>query len=353
MKTNLMLCDYGCGRESKFHFKNGKYCCERNQALCPESIRKSTGRKKLKIIKRDLPDLCDSGCGKEAKFYFKSVNKWCCSKNRKMCPEVRKTLGHAKGKKNVKISQKLKGKSPWNKGKKKVQVSWSKGLTKEINDSLKKSSNTSMKNKINRLKNPNGSKISMRNYNIISIKIKHKKFFESEDIRSNPNITESVEIQVRCKNPECKNSKENNGWFTPRSSQIHERIRCLKNNNENQKAFFYCSKECKNIFNNYKNLKPKNLNLYIYRNKVYKESEKQIRIYKDKIENIKLRGKYYHIDHIFSISDGFKNCIIPSVVSCYKNLRIISGNKNLIKCAKSEITKEELFSRYSDYLKEN
>lgn len=29
-----MLCDYGCGKEAKHKFKNGKWCCSLNQASC-------------------------------------------------------------------------------------------------------------------------------------------------------------------------------------------------------------------------------------------------------------------------------------------------------------------------------
>lgn len=29
------LCDYGCGKEGKYQFKNGKLCCSRNYQQCP------------------------------------------------------------------------------------------------------------------------------------------------------------------------------------------------------------------------------------------------------------------------------------------------------------------------------
>lgn len=31
---DLKLCYYGCGKEATFQFKNGKYCCSRNQSMC-------------------------------------------------------------------------------------------------------------------------------------------------------------------------------------------------------------------------------------------------------------------------------------------------------------------------------
>ena len=35
-----MLCDYGCKREVKHQFKNGKWCCESNWKRCPIHIEK-------------------------------------------------------------------------------------------------------------------------------------------------------------------------------------------------------------------------------------------------------------------------------------------------------------------------
>lgn len=48
--------------------------------------------------------LCDYGCGQEGKFQFKN-DKWCCSKHSNKCPSVRK---------NLSVSH--IGKTPWNKG---------------------------------------------------------------------------------------------------------------------------------------------------------------------------------------------------------------------------------------------
>jgi len=31
-----MLCDYGCGQEAKYQFKNGKWCCSKNVSQCSE-----------------------------------------------------------------------------------------------------------------------------------------------------------------------------------------------------------------------------------------------------------------------------------------------------------------------------
>ena len=37
----MNTCDYGCGNEAKFTFKNGKICCEKNISKCPEIKKKN------------------------------------------------------------------------------------------------------------------------------------------------------------------------------------------------------------------------------------------------------------------------------------------------------------------------
>ena len=33
----MKLCEYGCGREAKYQFKNGKWCCEKHWSKCFKS----------------------------------------------------------------------------------------------------------------------------------------------------------------------------------------------------------------------------------------------------------------------------------------------------------------------------
>ena len=35
----MPLCEYGCGQEAVYQFKNGKWCCSENVSKCPEIIR--------------------------------------------------------------------------------------------------------------------------------------------------------------------------------------------------------------------------------------------------------------------------------------------------------------------------
>lgn len=51
----------------------------------------------------------------------------------------------------------------------------------------------------------------------------------------------------------------------------------------------------------------------------------------------------YHIDHIYSIMNGYKNKISPLVIGNIKNLRMIPWEENLSKHASSDIDKNTLF----------
>jgi len=42
----MNLCDYGCGQEAKYQFKNGKWCCSKNVSQCPV-IRKKQSLAKI------------------------------------------------------------------------------------------------------------------------------------------------------------------------------------------------------------------------------------------------------------------------------------------------------------------
>jgi hypothetical protein len=64
-------------------------------------------------------------------------------------------------------------------------------------------------------------------------------------MRYNPEKPNEKQIQVHCKNHNCSNSKEKNGWFTPTYIQMYERIRQIESENGNGGCYFYCSSECK------------------------------------------------------------------------------------------------------------
>jgi hypothetical protein len=59
----------------------------------------------------------------------------------------------------------------------------------------------------------------------------------------------------------------------------------------------------------------------------------------------------YHIDHVYSISNGFKNGISPLVIGNIANLKMIPWEENIEKHAKSAISIERLFEE-TGYTKE-
>lgn len=90
--TILNICDYGCGKEGKYQFKNGKWCCEDFYSKCSKMRKKNSERQKGKINNKpkyieNSTHICDYGCGREAKFQFKNGN-WCCENNIAKCSNV-------------------------------------------------------------------------------------------------------------------------------------------------------------------------------------------------------------------------------------------------------------------------
>lgn len=62
----------------------------------------------------------------------------------------------------------------------------------------------------------------------------------------------------------------------------------------------------------------------------------------------RITGKNIHIDHIFSIIEGFNLKIDPKIIGCMSNIRILSVHENCSKHKKCGMTKEELFEKYKE-----
>lgn len=79
-----------------------------------------------------------------------------------------------------------------------------------------------------------------------------------------------------------------------------------------------------------------------YRRKVYAVTKKQPL---ETLENFDKRGRGnngYHVDHIVSVFDGFKNDIDPSIIGNIKNLRMLLGIENVSKGPRSDMEINEL-----------
>jgi hypothetical protein len=189
--------------------------------------------------------LCDYGCGKESKYQFKN-GKWCCSKNHSQCPAVSKKIKNSnlgkvfseERKKN--ISKSLVGHIPWNKGKVTGQNNW---LDKKHTEESKSKMSKSRYRYFEKLTKQDKINIYGRPITIKYINNKYLLFSKVEEMRYNPDKPD--EIQVHCKNHLCSNSKEQGGWFTPTGSQFDGRRRALEDSNGTGGGYFYCCDECK------------------------------------------------------------------------------------------------------------
>jgi len=74
---------------------------------------------------------------------------------------------------------------------------------------------------------------------------------------------------------------------------------------------------------------------------------------KNQLKNIGKMGNSNkkQVDHIFSIKEGFDNCIPPWIIGSAVNLRLIHWRKNLLKKTKSEISKKKLFSLFKQHIR--
>jgi hypothetical protein len=85
-----------------------------------------------------------------------------------------------------------------------------------------------------------------------------------------------------------------------------------------------------------------------YKRKVWAITKKQPL---EKLENYDKRGRGnhgYHVDHIVSMSDGFKNNVDPEIIGNISNLRMMIGSDNLSKGARSDMSINELLTKIGD-----
>lgn len=64
------------------------------------------------------------------------------------------------------------------------------------------------------------------------------------------------------------------------------------------------------------------------------------------------RGRYkdqYHLDHIYSITEGYANNIPPQIIGHMTNLRWVKASENCSKRGKCLKTKQELIKEYEEY----
>jgi len=85
----------------------------------------------------------------------------------------------------------------------------------------------------------------------------------------------------------------------------------------------------------------------LYRNRVTSVSNEQPM---HLLKNNDKRGRDdHHLDHKFSVVDGFEQGILPNIVGHFVNLQFISAKENLLKGRQSSIAANELMREYDKY----
>jgi len=93
---------------------------------------------------------------------------------------------------------------------------------------------------------------------------------------------------------------------------------------------------------------PTGLNeLELYYKSVKNYTAKSFRKYKQVLCKVFPRSNNYHLDHIYSICEGYKNKIDPKIIGSVANLQILPQSVNKQKNAQSWITIERLYNLYN------
>jgi hypothetical protein len=86
-----------------------------------------------------------------------------------------------------------------------------------------------------------------------------------------------------------------------------------------------------------------------YRVVVNKITRRNYTKYKNLIETNGLtKCKENHLDHIFSVSEAWRNGVDPEIVGHWTNLRVIPAVENMSKNARSDKTLEQLYDDYKN-----
>jgi len=197
-----MLCNYGCGQEAKYQLKNKKWCCNKNIASCPFIRKKISNSNKNKVkSKKWKKNISDKSKGRIP---------WNKNKNDYLTDEIREKMGI-----------KNKGKIPWNKGKKNPYEKQT--IEKMIEKAKVRTGNISS--------NWKGGYYSK------NIPIYDKYIRELHNIEQcRRNKDDNKVLDIKC--AYCGK------WFTPTISQIYERIRSIFGKQVGEQRL-YCSEQCK------------------------------------------------------------------------------------------------------------
>lgn len=84
-----------------------------------------------------------------------------------------------------------------------------------------------------------------------------------------------------------------------------------------------------------------------YKNRAMQYADTQYRRYQHIIDPDCLRSRTYHLEHIFSLTDGFLNDVPINIISDISNLRMLPSTENYRKNSSSHKTLQELYEDYN------
>ena len=232
------LCDYGCGLRAEYELVNNMLCCNEHFQACPV-IKKRSGdgqlgkiQTKSKKIENLKNKLCDYGCENKAEYEL-SNGLLCCNESVNSCLNMKKKNSDGnKGKIQI-YTKPIKIENPEN-----LLCDYGCGLRAEYGFS-----NGNIYCNEHWILCP--AKKHLVTYSIEQWYEKYPTFAREEELRYNPDKPKEKEIQGHCKNSNCINSKEQNGWFTLSKYQFGYRVFSLEHSKGNDGGYFYCCEECK------------------------------------------------------------------------------------------------------------
>ena len=268
MNSEKHICDYGCGQEAKHQFKNGKWCCSKSHRSCPtqrtiHSIKVKNKWKdpnsKLNLISKETRSNIMKKLWKNPDSAYNSViyREKVSRASKKAWEDPNSKLNSILYKEKQKHNVEKEWKNP-NSGlnsnlckekKSNGMIEKWEDLDSIYNSTLYRNKRSTIMKKAWKNQDSVFSPILFRErmrFTIEKINKKYHLFSKIEEMRYNPDKPlEEKEIQVHCKNHNCKNSKEKDGWFTPSGRQISNRIQAIENTKGFEESNFYCSQKCK------------------------------------------------------------------------------------------------------------
>jgi len=272
----------------------------------------------------DLNKCSYHNCGRSAIKYFVTTKKWCCEKNAKLCPANKaaqeKTILAKYGCKNVSLSTTIIAK-------KKIRY-----LTLDWNTINKKRRDTC----VSRYGSENVSQVPFIN------KKRNKTFndiYGSHPLSTKDVISLKKDTMVRNHGVDNYGKTEthkkfiNNYYKNLPEEVIRERIDKILHTKLELGLITDPASKCEfdRYYADVRNLSDRN----------YKKHKSIINPC-----NFSRGRTSYHLDHIFSIKDGFENSVPVNVISHYTNLQIMKYDENIAKGGLSDKTLIELFENY-------